>query len=107
MEFHKKKILGLSVGISLVRAALLPVSAFAADKGMVPALSWSFCHRTNGASPVQFQEFKANQHNILKAIMQFKAGERPAKVINRITKGYSDEEIKLLSAYLGNKPASK
>ena len=46
-----KKILGLSIGISLVGAALLPVSAFAADKGMVLALSWSSCNGTNGASP--------------------------------------------------------
>ncbi len=40
-------------------------------------------------------------------MLQFKAGERPATVMNRITKGYSDEEIKLLSAYLGNQSASK
>ena len=33
-----KKIFRLLIGISLVRAALLPVSAFAADKGMVLAL---------------------------------------------------------------------
>ncbi len=46
-----KRILGLSIEISLVRAALLPVSAFAVDKGMVLALSWSSCHGTNWASP--------------------------------------------------------
>ena len=44
-----KKILGLSIGISLVRAAFLPVSAFATDKGMVLALSGSSCHGINGA----------------------------------------------------------
>ena len=45
------KILGLLVGSSLIGAALLPVSAFAADKGMVLALSCASCHGTNGASP--------------------------------------------------------
>ena len=40
-------------------------------------------------------------------MLQFKAGERPATVMNRIAKGYSDDEIKSLFAYLGNQPASK
>ena len=44
---------------------------------------------------------------IEKAMLQFKAGERPATVMNRIAKGYTDEEIKLLSAYLGKFAPSK
>ena len=103
-----KKILGLLIGSSLVGAALLPVSAFAADKGMVLALSCASCHGTNGASPGSIPRIQGRSAEYIeKAMLQFKAGERLATVMNRIAKGYTDEEIKLLSAYLGNQSASK
>ena len=103
-----KKILGLLIGSSLVGAALLPVSAFAADKGMVLALSCASCHGTNGASPGSIPRIQGRSAEYIeKAMLQFKAGERPATVKNLIAKGYTDEEIKLLSAYLGNQSASK
>ena len=103
-----KKILGLLIGSSLVGAALLPVSAFAADKGMVLALSCASCHGTNGASPGSIPRIQGRSAEYIeKAMLQFKAGERPATVMNRIAKGYTDDEIKLLSAYLGNQSASK
>ena len=103
-----KKILGLLIGSSLVGAALLPVSAFAADKGMVLALSCASCYGTNGASPGSIPRIQGRSAEYIeKAMLQFKAGERPATVMNRIAKGYTDEEIKLLSAYLGNQSASK
>ena len=102
------KILGLLIGSSLVGAALLPVSAFAADKGMLLALSCASCHGTNGASPGSIPRIQGRSAEYIeKAMLQFKAGERPATVMNRIAKGYTDEEIKLLSAYLGNQSASK
>ncbi len=102
------KILGLLIGSSLVGAALLPVSAFAADKGMVLALSCASCHGTNGASPGSIPKIQGRTADYIeKAMLQFKAGERPATVMNRIAKGYTDEEIKLLSAYLGKFSPSK
>ena len=58
-----------------------------------------------GQVQVQFQGRPAEY--IEKAMLQYKAGERPAMVMNRIAKGYTDEEIKLLSAYLVNQSASK
>ena len=103
-----KKILGLLIGSSLLGAALLPVSVFAADKGMVLALSCASCHGTNGASPGSIPRIQGRPAEYIeKAMLQFKAGQRPATVMNRIAKGYTDEEIKLLSAYLGNQSASK
>ena len=103
-----KKILGLLIGSSLLGAAFLPMSAFAADKGMVLALSCASCHGTNGASPGSIPKIQGRTADYIeKAMLQFKAGERPATVMNRIAKGYSDDEIKLLSAYLGKFAPSK
>ena len=85
-----------------------PVSAFAADKGIVLAFSCASCHGTNGASPGSIPRIQGRSAEYIeKAMLQYKAGERPATVMNRIAKGYTDEEIKLLSAYLGNQSASK
>ncbi len=103
-----KKILGLLIGSSLLGAAFLPMSAFAADKGMVLALSCASCHGPNGASPGSIPKIQGRTADYIeKAMLQFKAGERPATVMNRIAKGYTDEEIKLLSAYLGKFAPSK
>ncbi|MGA0340317.1 MAG: c-type cytochrome [bacterium] len=103
-----KKILGLLIGSSLLGAAFLPMSAFAADKGMVLALSCASCHGTNGGSPGSIPKIQGRTADYIeKAMLQFKAGERPATVMNRIAKGYTDEEIKLLSAYLGKFAPSK
>ena len=70
-----KKILGLLTVSSLVGAALLPVSAFAADKGMVLALSCASCHWTNGASPGSIPRIQGRSAEYIeKAMLQFKAG---------------------------------
>ena len=103
-----KKILGLLIGSSLLGAAFLQISAFAGDKGMVLALSCASCHGTNGASPGSIPKIQGRTADYIeKAMLQFKAGERPATVMNRIAKGYTDEEIKLLSSYLGKFAPSK
>jgi len=103
-----KNILGLLIRSSLLGAAFLQMSAFAADKGMVLALSCASCHGTNGASPGSIPKIQGRTADYIeKAMLQFKAGERPATVMNRIAKGYTDEEIKLLSAYLGKFAPSK
>ena len=103
-----KKILGLLIGSSLLGAAFLQMSAFAEDKGMVLALSCASCHGTNGASPGSIPKIQGRTADYIeKAMLQFKAGERPATVMNRIAKGYTDEEIKLLSSYLGKFAPSK
>ena len=87
---------------------LLPASTFAADKGIVLALSCASCHGTNGAGPGSIPRIQGRSAGCIeKAMLQFQAGVRPATVMNRIAKGYTDEEIKLLSAYLGNQSASK
>ena len=89
--------MGLFVESSFIGAALLLVSAFAADKVMVLALSCASCHGTNGANPGLIPRIQGRSAEYIeKAMLQFKAGERPATVMNRIAKGYTDEEIRLL-----------
>ena len=75
---------------------------------MVLALSCASCREINGASPGSIPRIQGRSAEYIeKTMLQFKAGERPVTVMNRIAKVYSDEEIKFLLAYLGNQPASK
>ena len=75
---------------------------------MVLALACASYREINGASPGSIPRIQGRSAEYIeKGMLQFKAGARPATVMNWIAKGYSDEEIKLLSAYLGNQPASK
>ncbi|MBK8454153.1 MAG: c-type cytochrome [Thiofilum sp.] len=48
----------------------------------------------NGYSETKLQEL----------LLAFKSGERPATLMNRIAKGYSDEDLKLIANYLATQP---
>ena len=57
-------------------------------------LSCSGCHGANGHSPGQMPPlFGRSAEMIAQALREFRADQRPATVMNRIAKGYSDAEI--------------
>ena len=73
-----------------------------ADRGAILALSCAACHgpegRSAGAIPSLWGRDAAF---IAESLREFRAGTREATVMNRIAKGYSDEEILALAAYFG------
>ena len=86
------------------RAAILVLltGAAAAGPADIPAgaSACSGCHpasrgvatsvpRLNGGDPAQ----------ILAAMQDFRAGKRPATVMDRIAKGFSDDEVKAIAAW--------
>jgi cytochrome subunit of sulfide dehydrogenase len=90
----------------LIFAALLFASAsFAQAASPTPpagASSCSGCHaasksvdtpvpRLVGRSPAEIEG----------AMLAFRTGQKPASVMNRIAKGFSDEEIKTIAAWYG------
>ena len=59
------------------------------------------CHgadRAGNHTMASLQAYDAAQ--LEKAMADFKAGARPATIMTRIAKGYTDEQIKAVSAYL-------
>lgn len=57
-------------------------------------LSCSGCHGANGRSPGQIPPLYGRSIEALaQALREFRADQRPATVMNRIAKGYSDAEI--------------
>lgn len=58
------------------------------------------CHGTDGNSPGPMPSLKGLSNNdIVSAMKAFKADQRKGTVMNRIAKGYTDEEIELIAKH--------
>lgn len=77
-------------------------SAQAEDmRGAVLANTCAGCHGTDGKSPGPIPGLQGlPQAYLVDTMKAFRDGKRPATVMGRIAKGYTDEEIELMSAYL-------
>jgi cytochrome subunit of sulfide dehydrogenase len=59
------------------------------------------CHGTNGVSQPGMPSLAGQPRRYLEQQMQdFKAGKRPATIMHQIAKGYTEEQIGALAAYL-------
>jgi sulfide dehydrogenase cytochrome subunit len=60
------------------------------------------CHGTNGAGSGAALPVLAGQPKgaLAKSLRDFKTGTRPATVMHQIAKGYTDEQIEQIAAYL-------
>ena len=71
----------------------MPASAETADVSIL-ASTCSGCHGANADGSGGIPGLKGQQQAYLaEQLKAFKAGSRPATVMNRLAKGYSDEEI--------------
>ena len=84
--------------------ATLPLSATAeVSRGQILASTCFACHGTDGKSPGAIPSLHGYPAEVLERQLKgFRDGTRAATVMNRHAKGYTDEEIKLLSEYLGS-----
>lgn len=59
------------------------------------------CHGTDGAShgPATPSIAGISSEYFIEAMKAYKAGERPATIMNRIAKGYTDDEIKAMAGF--------
>ena len=58
------------------------------------------CHGTNGqAQPGMEALAGVSKDDIVKKMLDFKAGRKPATIMHQLSKGYSDEEIQAIAGY--------
>jgi cytochrome c553 len=58
------------------------------------------CHGTNGqAQPGMASLAGVNKDDIVKKMLDFKAGRKPATIMHQLAKGYSDDQIQAIAAY--------
>lgn len=90
--------------LAAVLAVLVPGTAAAqSPDGAVLALSCAACHGTGGASPGSIPSIRGKTAEyVATALTEFKTGKRPATVMDRLSKGYSDAEIKALAEHFAS-----
>ncbi|RMD69112.1 MAG: cytochrome C [Gammaproteobacteria bacterium] len=63
------------------------------------------CHGTDGVSPGPIPGIRGFPKDYLVTTMKaFRDGKRPATIMDRIAKGYTDEEIEAMAEYFSGEP---
>ena len=85
----------------LLAVALIvpPVSAGAATLPPVGVPACSGCHPASGGDPALPRLTGRNAREIVAAMDGFRTGSRPATVMDRIAKGFTDDEIAAIAAW--------
>ena len=78
--------------------AFIPACAGAASLAPPVAAACTGCHRSGG-DPALPQLAGHSANDIFAAMDAFRTGKRPATVMDRIAKGYSDDEIAAIAAW--------
>lgn len=64
------------------------------------AATCTSCHGTDGRSQPGMAHLAGQPvDELLRKLREFRAGERPATIMHQIAKGYTDEELALVSSY--------
>lgn len=91
----------LPVIIALLAAPVAVADGHGDMRGAALAFSCAACH-SNAASAGGIPSLEGRDAAfIAEALREFKSGARYATVMGRIAKGYEDDEIKAIAAYLG------
>ena len=88
--------------VALVLAMIGPVSAAGPADAPPGAASCSGCHPgTRWVDSTVPRLAGRNPADIVAAMQGFKSGQLPSTVMNRLAKGFSDDEIKAMAAWYG------
>ena len=97
------------IPITAVAAAALWLAAGSAQAQTDPlqVRSWAAacasCHGTNGqAQPGNEPLAGANKDDMLKKLMDFKSGAKPATIMHQLAKGYSDEQLSAIAGWFAS-----
>lgn len=87
----------------LLGFGLIAVSAWAsADALQVRSLAASCagCHGTDGVAQQGMESLTGqSKEALLRKLLEFKTGAKPATVMHQLSRGYSDEQLEQLASY--------
>ena len=92
------KALRVAVAAAMVAAWYQP--PLAASDPPPGAASCSGCHATGATTSSISRLYGRDAEDITKAMAGFRDGSLPATVMNRIAKGFTDEESRAIAAWL-------
>lgn len=88
------------IGALYICSGGVPIQAMDALQVRSMAAACANCHGTRGlAQPGNASLAGVNKEELLKKLLDFKAGTKPATIMTQIAKGYSDEQLAALAAY--------
>jgi cytochrome c553 len=96
--------------VVVLAATAAPWAAHAQDANLARnlAATCANCHGTNGQARGEMKTLAGQSADkIIEAVAQYKSGAKPATIMHQISKGYTDEQIKLVAAYFAAQPAKK
>ena len=87
--------------------SILPATIFSAPpltagepSGQAIAFTCAGCHGTDGRSQGAIPELNGEDADELyEEMLEFRSGEEEGTIMNRIAKGYSDHELRMVSEY--------
>ena len=83
----------------------LVIASAAAAEAPPGASSCSGCHPPSASAETKVPPLRGQNPAAIAAAMQaFRSGERPATVMGRIAKGFSDDEIRAIAAWVAEQP---
>ncbi len=92
--------------ILLVATAMVGASGWVQAQPMDPlqvrsmAASCANCHGTQGIAEAGNESLAGvNKDELLKKMLDFKTGKKPATIMHQLSKGYSDEQLAALASY--------
>jgi sulfide dehydrogenase cytochrome subunit len=94
----KKKFMAILA--STLMSGILSFAGLAADRGMILSLSCAGCHGTDGKGVSKMRPLYGKTADYIERNFKaMKSGEKDSTIMQRIGKGYTDEEIKLIAEY--------
>lgn len=86
--------------LALSLTIVAPTHAADANLARNLAATCSGCHGTNGHSTGGMASLAGvPQQTLMQKLRAFKSGDLPATIMHQIAKGYSDEQLSLITAY--------
>lgn len=97
--------------LALAGASLMAWPALAQDANLARnlAATCANCHGTNGNARGDMKPLAGMPADKMLAMLaDFRSGNQPATIMHQISKGYTEEQMKLVAAYFAaQKPAAK
>ncbi|MFP8779873.1 c-type cytochrome [Hydrogenophaga sp. RWCD_12] len=90
-----------------VLSTLMSGTALAQSVDSLQVRSWAAacanCHGTNGHAQAGNASLAGvSKDDLVKKLMDFKSGHRPATIMHQLSKGYSDEQLNAIAGYFAS-----
>lgn len=90
-----------------VLITLMSGAAWSQSVDSLQVRSWAAacanCHGTNGQAQAGNESLAGvSKDDLVKKLMDFKSGRKPATIMHQLSKGYSDEQLNAIAAYFAS-----